>query len=52
MQVTLINGLSRNYRHTSRKINLDFVIDKTVNQADPRLGGVQELIQLYRPIAG
>lgn len=35
---------------TSRKINVDFSTDKTANQGIPRLGGVQELIQLYRPM--
>lgn len=37
---------------TCRKINLDFATDKTVNQENPKLGGVRELIELYGSMVG
>lgn len=37
---------------TSREINPVFATDKTVNQGDPGLWGVQELTELYRPMGG
>lgn len=45
---TLINGLYRNYRTTFGKINLDFATNKIVNQERHRLGGLQELTDVYR----
>lgn len=42
----------KNTGGTSRKINVDAVSDKTVNQGESELGGVWEFIEIWRCTRG
>lgn len=46
--LTLIDGLSRDYRCHFQKISLNFTTDKIVNQGDLRMRKAWESIKLYK----